>query len=648
MPAAARHRGLHRKPLGASREHGFRTRSGGAAARPVRPIAATAGVALIGASVIAGTPVPSAAAASPSEIRVVRSDVGLAAASSVLNVPVNLLIDLVNIPYNEVQALDFGARSLFFSGPWFVVSPTNIWGVDPGDPGHFMAVVNLLVPFPALSGLGLDQSNPNGLGQQVWQLAAAELPVNKYCDVNGCFPGSPVSPITGITGVDNVLWGLALTAGLYGFAPGAWVKFPLLNNYFTVPLTDLVSGYTFGPNFPGYADPSGPVYPGFGFAGTTLDPETGENLVPWANTTFTLDLSKPFQNYFDHLMADPATNPIQLPTLEEFGRTLQTLAAALVIAFDPLTPGSGLCTGGLGNCSWLPPALDYPGIVKGIGDLWPGNPVINEWLDALANGTANVPTKEQIETAVKLAEQSGSFWDFGNPSPPPELIGGFNLNTLAPFFHKLWTDLGLNPPPLNPPAPGQEPDDLNAPTDGPVNELRAFEKASQLRLPPSMTPNLTPVNLDTAPVAPDGQVMKDVSTQAQQDVESITKDVQSITGAATGAPADAAAVPNNADTKAGQKLATDTTRDGNMAVPGKVGGTGTNPRGGLGGALRSAADQISSGISKITGGFTGETSTGGTKTGETSTGGTKTSESGTGGTKAGESGTSTGGRHRAE
>ena len=149
-------------------------------------------------------------------------------------------------------------------------------------------------------------------------------------------------------------------------------------------------------------------------------------------------------------MADPSTNPIRLPGLVEFGRTLQTLAAALVIAFDPITPGSGLCTGGLHNCSWLPPALDYPGIVKSIGDLWPGNPVINEWLDARANGIANVPTEEQIETAQRLANQNGSFWGFGNPPVPSELINGSNPSTLAPYFHQLWTNLGLDPPPLAP------------------------------------------------------------------------------------------------------------------------------------------------------------------------------------------------------
>ena len=452
MSASARHRARHRKPRRARREHVCR--SGGTAARSVRPHAAAAGVALLGASVIAVTPV---APPPPPEMRVATAEVRLAAAPSVLNVPVNLLIDLINIPYNEVQAVDYLSRSLIFSGPWFVVSATNIWGVDPGDPGHFMSTVNLLVPFPALSGLGLDQSDQTGLAQQFWHFVATQLPVNEYCDADGCPPGVPISPITGITTVDQTLWGLALTFGLYGFAPGASVKFPLFNNWFAVPISDLVGGYTFGPDQPGYANPSGPVYPGFGFAGTTVDPETGENLMPWANTTFRLDLSKPFQNYFDHLMADPATNPIRLPSLVEIGRTLQTLAAALVIAFDPLTPGSGLCTGGLGNCSWLPPALDYPGIVQGIENLWPGNTIIQEWLTAYRNGTANVPTEEQIETAQRLANQNGSFWDFGNPPVPSELISGFNLGTLAPFFHSLWTALGLNPPPLATPAPETDP-----------------------------------------------------------------------------------------------------------------------------------------------------------------------------------------------
>jgi hypothetical protein len=479
-----------------------------------------AGVALLGASVIAVTSV----VPPPPEIRVAASEVRLAAATSLLNVPANLAIDLVNIPYNEMQALNVLSRSLFFSGPWFVPSATNVWGVDAGDPGHFMAVVDLLAPFPALSGLGLDQSDPNGLGQQYWHLAAAELPVSKYCDVSSCFPLVPAPPITGVTLVDAVIWLLASAARL----DGSWVKFPLVDNYFKVPLSDLVARYTFGPDYPGYASTDGPVFSGFGFQGTTevTGPNGPEYLMPWANTTFTLDLSKPFQNYFDHLMADPATNPIQLPTIVEFGRSVQALLAAMVVAFDPVTPGAGPCTLGPSNCSSLPPALDYPGIAQSIENAWPGNPLINEWLHARANGIANVPTKEQIDIADGLWKQFVTFWDFGNPSPPAELITAFNLNRLAPFFHKLWTDLGFGPPPLATPAQatgsapliaalkqkslegdvklgpiprgreGQKSGGVDARTDGPVHGLWAFEEASGPTLPQdesttSLTTNAT-------------------------------------------------------------------------------------------------------------------------------------------------------------
>ena len=152
-------------------------------------------------------------------------------------------------------------------------------------------------------------------------------------------PTVPTSPITGITAVDYLLWNVAILSGL--------VKFPLFNNFFKVPLSDLTSGYTFGPDYPGYADPAGPVYPGIGLQGYDRWTRTANTYMPWADTTFTLDLSKPFQNYFDHLMADPSTNPIQLPDLVQLGRALQTFAAGMVIAFDPITPGSAFCPGGL-------------------------------------------------------------------------------------------------------------------------------------------------------------------------------------------------------------------------------------------------------------------------------------------------------------
>lgn len=558
--------------------------------------------------------------------------------------------------------MDYSARAFLFSGPWLVVGPTNVWGVDAGDPPKFMSVVNMLVPFPALSGMGLGEFDQTGLGQQVWFFAATQLPTSVDCDDEGCMPTVPTVPITGIAIIDSTIWSVAILTGQ--------VRFPLFDNLFKVPVSDLTSGFTFGPEWPGRVSPAGLIYPGLGFAGTVVDPVTGRNVVPWDGMTFTLDPSKPFNNYFDHLMADPSTNPIRLPDLEQFGRALQSLAAAMVVAFDPFTPGSFFCPG---DCSFIPAAMDYPGIVKSIGDLWPGNPVIDEWLNAYENGTANVPTDEQVELAIKLKE--GHFWTFDHPALPDGWIKGFDFTSLAPYFHTLWTALGLNPPPLEE-DPFEDPDTLDAP--GPASELRAAmnvsersggsapvwgdekspnapvadgpatrafgdfpseEKASEQTLPSGT--DATTLNSNTNP--------NNASTEFQHD--------QSITPAVIEAPSETA--PHSPDPTDDQTLTTGTIRDGNMAVPGRGGGNGTRPRGGLTDPLRSAADQISSSISTVTSGLTG-----GTTTGTTSTGGSKAGESGTGGTnsggskagesgrKAGESGTGgeggTGGRHRAE
>jgi hypothetical protein len=192
--------------------------------------------------------------------------------------------------------------------------------------------------------------------------------------------------------------------------------------------------------------------------------------MPWANTEFKLDLIKPVQNYFNHLMADPSTNPIQLPDLVQFGRTIQALIASMVVAFDPFTPGSPFCAG---NCKMITDLhMDYPDIVRSIGALWPGNKTIDGWLTAYDTGKANVPTQEQIDNAVAILQPGP--WSFGNPSPPPGWFSGFNPSTLAPQFHALWTALGFNPPPLNntPIAPEQT-SGVNALVGGPETQVKA-------------------------------------------------------------------------------------------------------------------------------------------------------------------------------
>jgi hypothetical protein len=393
------------------------------AATPPRVMAAAA---LVAASMVAVTPISSRVAALP----VVSMETRLVD-SSIFNIPFNLFQDVVNIPYNEVQGLDTLANSFFFTGTWFVVSATNLWGVDPGDPSHFMSVTDLLFPFPELSGLGAPATDFDaGLGQQLWGLVAAELPVSAACDAASCIPEVPTSPITGITSVDSLIW---LEQELSGGQ-----QFPLIDNWFQVPISDL-NRYTFDPSAPGSVDPSGPAVPGFGLDGTGAD-----NAMPWSGDIYTLQPWVPVENFINSLMATPDPNGFEFPTLTEFAQAFQAVVAAAIVDFDPITPGSPFCPG---DCSSLPEFLNYPALVQDISNIMPGNPIIDQWLAAYADGAGvagvdyNGPTEQQILNSVNILQQG--FWDFGNPSPPAGT--GPDFSQLTAFFHQLWTDLGLQP-----------------------------------------------------------------------------------------------------------------------------------------------------------------------------------------------------------
>ena len=143
-------------------------------------------------------------------------------------------------------------------------------------------------------------------------------------------------------------------------------------------------------------DPSGTVTGGFGSAGTYPDPVTGEPLMPWSGQTFTWDPLLPLKNFYDSLTAAPDTTGVfgtgvHIPTINEIARTVQSLVAGLVVDFNPFVPGSPSCSG---RCD-LPVGLPTPTIVKFIGDMWPGNPLIETWLDLEKKGLANGPTDAQ-------------------------------------------------------------------------------------------------------------------------------------------------------------------------------------------------------------------------------------------------------------
>ncbi len=391
-----------------------------------------AGAMLVAASLVAVTPLASQVATEAAQ-RAVRNIETTLVDSSIFNIPFNLLQEIVNIPNSEVDAMTYAAQSLFNSGPWFVVSATNLWGVDQGDPSHFMSVTNFLVPFEGLSGINAPETDfAGGLGQQLWGLVATTLPTSAGCDAFDCLPVSPTSPVTGISGLD---WFIRLN----DIATGQQ-EFPLFDNWFKVGLNELWpnspgGGYFFDPAGPGSFDPSGPAYTIFpNIPGTVGD----GNLYPWAGETYTLQPWVPFENWINGLMEDPDYSNFQIPSMEEAGRALQSLAAASAV-FTPFTPGSPFCPG---ECTIITDNnLDYPDLVRYIDQAWPGNETIGAWLGAYDNGMANVPTEEQIARSIEILQQG--FWSFGNPSPEPG-TGPDYTETVAQWY-QFWTSLGFDP-----------------------------------------------------------------------------------------------------------------------------------------------------------------------------------------------------------
>jgi hypothetical protein len=451
-----------------------------------------AAAALAATSLVAVTPTTSQVALQAGKLPVRSYDTQLVdAGESLLNVPINLFDDLINIPANELYATQFFSDNLLMAGPWFVVGPTNLWGVDPGDPTHFMSVTNFLVPFPELSGMDAPETDFSaGLGQQLWGLVASELPTNASCDEAACIPFEPASPVTGISGVDFYAW---LGATLSGQE-----KFGLFDNWFN-PTYSSDGSYYFNPDNPGSVDPSatspggdgllpagtevatGQVYPfegwsgistagqvngtggllgGEGIPGTTgAAPDGAGYYMPWSGDTYQFSPQTPFENFFNSLMEAPSTTGLGGTGIDpiygdptEIAQTFQAFDAGLLM-FDPITPGSPFCPG---ECTAITAdGLNYPSLITDINNMTPGgNPVINEWLAdytgttvngvAPSDGGANVPSEATIQQSIDLL-QNHNYWDFGNPPYTGENTpGNPDLGAVYPEFQQFWNELGFN------------------------------------------------------------------------------------------------------------------------------------------------------------------------------------------------------------
>ena len=254
--------------------------------------------------------------------------------SSIFNIPFNLFQDIANVPYNEIQALNTLADSEFFTGNWFVVSATNLWGVAPRGPVAFHVSYRPLASVPRVV-RGWRQPETDfsaGLGQQLWGLVAAELPINSACDAMDCLPQVPTPPITGITSIDSFIWDSDILTGQQ--------QFPLIDKWFQVPLQDLLNGYYFNPDFNGSTDPSGPVVPGFGFDGTGA----GDS-VPWSGDTDTFEPWVPVENFINSLEATPDYSNFDIPYRDRSapsyrsGLRRRTRGLRSLHRWEPVLPG---------------------------------------------------------------------------------------------------------------------------------------------------------------------------------------------------------------------------------------------------------------------------------------------------------------------
>lgn len=377
-------------------------------------VLATAALAATGAVAVA----PFTLRASQPPVR--STEVRLADAGSLLNVPVNLFDDIVNIPNTEVGAVDIFSDAQFFGGSFWVPSATNLWGTDPGDIGRYMGLLDMAIPFQAISGQDQPEIDPTamsdgtaGLAQQIGMLAAAELPVSASCDAETCAPIVPTPEITGITPLDRSIEFVQTADGQQSFG--------LFDNWLRVPLSDLTSGhFTFdSATDAGIVDPSpdnGPDAPhvftdtfpsGFQLDGTSGSVSGGTaGYMPWAGDTFQLNLLGPFKDFGNSLLATPATDGIagtgvELPSLTAITQDFQNIAASSIVAFDPFVMGSPVCPA---TCD-MPNDLTVPALVRDVLNWDPSNATIQEWLAAYPDNNA---TTTEAEDAVALL-QTGEY-----------------------------------------------------------------------------------------------------------------------------------------------------------------------------------------------------------------------------------------------
>ena len=497
----------------------------------VRPYA-TATVALVGASVIAVTPI----APPPPDVHVANPAVRLAADSgSIANVPVNLIEAILNIPANEIEAIQRFAYSLMLTGNWYVYHPNNVMGTDPADPPKWKALVDMLVPFPALSG---------PLGEQLAVITQAELPMNAGCTG---FP-KPCADL------DAYLGGL-----------------------FQVPISQLISGYT----FPTLVNPVTP-------------PGEEPVEVPWSGQKVQLDPLAPIRSFVQSLLAEPSG--IKPVSLQDVITTATNLVEALWVDFYPFVTNSLIFDPETSLLAYVTRPLAP--ILCGCdpGTAFPASPAPDP-------GPPPGPLGGDVQQNVITANNVFTGIEVGSTTAKQNVITANNVVT------------GIEV--------GSTTAKQNVITAN--NVVTGIEVGSTTAKQNVITANNVVTGIEVGSTTAKQNVITDDNVFTGIEVGSTTAKQNVVPGTATEVPFNAAAVldpvSKKVDPEGGQgpdtpnaavenlkpttTASTNMTSNGKKVEPGQAGGRHRKPPTGLAGPVKSVNDRISSSISKVTNGLKG-------------------------------------------
>jgi hypothetical protein len=306
----------------------------------------TAGIALVGASVIAVSPVTPALPGLPVEQLAIVEQPATRLLASVANIPANLLIMMANIPYYESLALQEYAYALGPGG--------EVGGVPGWVPLSATKENGGLVPGPE-SGTGDDLYAVGGTGS--WWKESYDG--NTWGWDNGNWPQMAAMAHA----ILPTAFALPIVQQLEVFAEAEYIAGANVNcefncadvlGYlgrwlmFSTPLTDLLAGTTAYPNTVNAYnpdDPKNPIQPFWADASTTPN----AHLQPLGA----------LQAIADYFMQDPSDNPVLLPDPGDVLENGALLGLDYLANYNPFVSGSFLYWG-------APTLYSVPALLAGL------------------------------------------------------------------------------------------------------------------------------------------------------------------------------------------------------------------------------------------------------------------------------------------